>query len=75
MPVVTYSRNATLPLPLPGSPSLIPNNLSLRDDSAAIVYVRLNEVIYLSTVGKNDHHKIPATAKSHIYQVEYDNKY
>lgn len=70
MPVV-YSRNASLPFPLPGSPSLLPNNLSLRRDGGALVYVRLNEAVYLSTSGRNDHHMIPAAAKSHISQTAF----
>lgn len=69
--MTAYSRNATLPLPLPCSPSLQPNNLSLRQDGNAFVYTRLNEVIYLSTIGKNDHHKIPAPAKTQVYQAAF----
>lgn len=68
---VSYSSNASLPFPLPGSPSLLPNNLSLRKDGGALVFVRLNEAVYLSTTGRNDHHMIPAAAKSQVSQTAF----
>lgn len=69
---MSYARDEALPLPLPGSPSLLPNNLSLRPDGDRLAYVRLNEVICMNTTpGRIDHHRIAAPAKSQLCQAAF----
>jgi hypothetical protein len=64
-----YIHDETQTITLPESPSLLPNNLTIRHDGDAIAYIHINDVIFVNTVGSQDHNKIAVAAKSHATQV------
>eukprot|EP01041_Mallomonas_annulata_P006345 gene6345-12830_t len=66
---MSYTRNGSPPVPLSGSPSHQPNNLSSSEQIDMIAYIRFSEVIMTSLSGSSK--KIPISSRCHIYQASF----